>query len=170
MGQVKEINIKNQTYYFFDDMIDIRNFHSNLLKIDKKSHEDIDIYYISYITINKFSHCENIHSENPLYLIIHSATGHFKEKNWEKSLIIDSTEKYEEVFSGIISELKTLNGGKELFYEKKYARIGVNADDDLPLNKPLKFPTFTIVIRCVLQKGEKLYPQTYLDECLCELV
>ena len=80
MGEVKEINIKNQTYYFFDDMIDIRNFHSNLLKIDKKSHKDIDIYYIGYITIKKFSDCENIHSVNPFYLIIHSAKGHFKEK------------------------------------------------------------------------------------------
>ena len=51
MGQVKEINIKNQTYYFFDDMINIKNFHSNLLKIDKKSYKDIDIYYIGYITV-----------------------------------------------------------------------------------------------------------------------
>ena len=80
MGQVKELNIKNQTYYFFNDMIDIRNFHSNLKKIDKKSHEDIDIYYIGYITIKKFDDCENIHSANPLYLIIHFATGQFKEK------------------------------------------------------------------------------------------
>ena len=51
MGQVKEINIKNQTYYFFDDMINIKNFHLKLLKIDKKSNKDIDIYYIGYITI-----------------------------------------------------------------------------------------------------------------------
>ena len=80
MGQVKEINIKNQTYYFFDDMINIKNFHSNLLKIDKKSHKDIDIYYIGHITIKKFSDCESIHSVNPLYLIINSATGRFKEK------------------------------------------------------------------------------------------
>ena len=50
--------------------------------------------------------------------MIHSATGHFKEKNSEKYLIIDSTEKYEEVFSGIRSEIKTLSAGKELFYEK----------------------------------------------------
>ena len=84
MGQVKELNIKNQTYYFFDDMIDIRNFHSNLVKVDKKtliftivkSHKEVDIYYIGYITIEKFSDCENIHSVNPLYLIIHSATGY----------------------------------------------------------------------------------------------
>ena len=80
MGQVKEINIKNQTHYFFNDIINIKNFHSNLLKVDKKSYEDFDIYYIGSITIKKFRDCENIHSVNPLYLIIHSTTGHFKEK------------------------------------------------------------------------------------------
>ena len=78
MGESKELNIRNQTYYFIDDMIDIRNFHSNLLKIDKKPCKDIDIYYIGYITINKFSDCENTHSVSPLYLVIHSATGYFK--------------------------------------------------------------------------------------------
>ena len=91
-------------------MIDIKNLHSNLLKIDKKSHKDIGIYYIGYITIKKFSDCKNIHGVNPLYLIIHSAIRNFKEKNGEKHLIIDSTEKYEEVFSGIRSEIKTING------------------------------------------------------------
>ena len=100
-------------------MVDIKNFHSNLLKIDKKSYEDFDIYYTGYITIKKFCDCENIHSVNPLYLIIHSATGYFKEKNSKKYLIIVSTEKYEELFSGIRSEIKTLDGEKELFFEKK---------------------------------------------------
>ena len=106
MGETKELKIKNQTYYFLDDMIDIRNFHSNLLKIDKKPHKDIDIYYIGYVTIKKFSDCENIHSVNPLYLIIDYATGYFKEKYDEKYLILDSTEKYEEVSSGIKSEIE----------------------------------------------------------------
>ena len=78
MAKVKKINIKKQTYYFFDDMIDIKRFHSNLLKIDDKSHKNINIYYIGYIAIKKFSDCENIHSANPLYLIINSATGYFK--------------------------------------------------------------------------------------------
>ena len=142
MSETKELNIKNQTYYFIDDMIDIRNFHSKLLKIDKKPYKDVDIYYIGYITIKKFSDCENIHSINPLYLIFHSVIGHFKEKYGEKYLIIDSTEKYKKVFSGIISEIKT--GGKELHYGKNYARIEVNTDDDLPSNKPLNFPTLTI--------------------------
>ena len=74
-------------------MVNIKDFHSKLLKIDKKSHEDINIYYIGYITIKKFSDCENIHSVNPLYVIVNSATGYFKEKKGEKYLILDSTEK-----------------------------------------------------------------------------
>ena len=59
-------------------------------------------------------------------MIIHSATEHFEEKDGEKYLIINSTEKYKEVFPGIISEIKTVNGRKELFYEKNYAKIRVN--------------------------------------------
>ena len=169
MGKVKELNIKNRTYYYFNDIIDIKDFHSNLLRIDKKQYKDIDIYYIGYITVKKIGDCENINSVNPLYLMIHSATGYFKEKYGEKYLILDSTEKYDEVFSGIKKEIETINGGKELFYEKNYARIGVNTDDDVPLNKPLKFPTLTIIIRYVFQEGEKLYPQIYLDECLYQL-
>ena len=166
---MRKVKIKS-AYHYFDDMVNIKDFHSNLLKIDKKSHKDINIYYVSYIIIKKFGDYENIHSVNLLYLIINSATGYFKEKNGEKYLILDSTEKYEEVFSTIISDIKTLNEGKELFYEKNYAQIGINIDDVLPLNKQLKFPTLTITIRCVIQKGEKLYTQIYLDKCLYEIV
>ena len=83
MGE-KELDIKNQTYYFLDEMIDIKNFHSNLLKIHKKYHKDFDIYYINYIIIKNFSICKNIHSVNPLYLKIPSAAGYFKEEYDEK--------------------------------------------------------------------------------------
>ena len=79
----------------------------------------------------------------------------------KKYLILDSTEKYEEVLSEIKSEIKAINGGKEIFYEKDYARIGVNIDDDVPLNKSLKFSTLTIIIRCIFQKGEDLDPLIY---------
>ena len=61
-------------------MINIKHFLSNLLKIDKNSYKDIDVYYIGYFTIKNFGNFENIHSVNSLYLIIHSATGNFKEK------------------------------------------------------------------------------------------
>ena len=53
--------------------------------------------------------------------------------------------------------------------KKNYGRIGINTDDDLPLNAPLKFLALRIIIRCVFQEDEKLYPQIYLDECLYEL-
>ena len=172
MEKINQLNIKNNTYYFYDDMIDIKNFQSNLLKIDKKPYKDFDIYYIGYITIkkfDKFSDHENIHSVNPLYLIIHSATGYFKQEYGEKYLILDPIDKYEEVFSGIKSEIETINSGEKMYYEKNYARISVNTDDDVPLNKQLKFPTLTIIIRCVFQNGKDSCPQVYLDECLYQL-
>ena len=103
-----------------------------------------------------------------MYLIFNSATGYFKEKYGKKYLILDSTEKYEEDFSGIKSEIGTINGDEKLFY-KKHARIGVNTDDDIPLNKKLKFLTLTIFIRYLFQEGEKLCPQVNLDECLYQL-
>ena len=53
MGTVKQIDIKNRTYYFYNDMININKLDSNLLKIDKKSFKDIGIYNIGYITIKK---------------------------------------------------------------------------------------------------------------------
>ena len=53
MGKVKQIEIKNRTYYFYNDIINIEEFDSNLLKIEKNSYKDIDIYYIGYITIKK---------------------------------------------------------------------------------------------------------------------
>ena len=97
----------------------MKDFDSNLLRIDKKQYKDIDIYYIGYIAVKKIGDCENISSVNPLYLMIHSATGYFKEKYGEKYLVFDSTEKYDEASSGIKKEIETINIGKELFYEKK---------------------------------------------------
>ena len=69
MGTIKQIDIKNRTYYFYNNMINIKTFDSDLLKIDKKSYKDIGIYNIGYITITKIDDYENIYSVNPLYLI-----------------------------------------------------------------------------------------------------
>ena len=62
-------------------MINLKYIESNLLKIDKKHHKNIDIYYMGYITIKKIDDCENIYSLNPLYLIINHANGYIQEKN-----------------------------------------------------------------------------------------
>ena len=80
MGGVKEIEIKDQTDYFYNDMINLKNFESNLLKTDKKYYKGINIYYIGYITIKKIGDCENIHSVTPLYLIINHGNGYIEEK------------------------------------------------------------------------------------------
>ena len=92
--------------------------------------------------------------------MIHSATGEFKEGDGKKNLVLDSIEKYEEVFLGIKKEM----------VEKSYfmKKTDVNADD-VPLYKPLKFQTLLIVIRCFFQIDNKLEPQAYLDECLYEI-
>ena len=79
MENIKEITIKNRTYYFFDYMINIKNFNPDLLKIDKKSYKSIGIYYIGYITI-KDSKYVNIDSVNPLYVIIDEVYGSIEEK------------------------------------------------------------------------------------------
>ena len=97
MGEIKQINIKNRTYYFYNNIIDLENLKSNLLKIDEKSYKDIGIYNIGYITIKKIDDCKNIHSVNPLYLLIDYANGYIEEKGVNEYLIFDSTDKNEEL-------------------------------------------------------------------------
>ena len=81
MGKIKQINIKNWTYYFYKDQINFKKFDARLLKVDKKDYKEIDIYYIGYVTIKKIANCNNINSVNPLYLMINEMIGHFEEKN-----------------------------------------------------------------------------------------
>ena len=86
MGEVKQINIKNRVYYFYNDIFDIKNFHARLLKIDKKkkkSYKNIDIYYIGYIKIKKNDDYKRIYSVNSLYLRIDHANGFIEKKKWK---------------------------------------------------------------------------------------
>ena len=171
--EVKQIEIKNRTYYFYNDIINLENFDSNLLKIDKKHYKGINIYYIGYITIKKIDDCENIYSVNPLYLLVNHASGYIEEKNGNKYLIFDSVDenkevlkKYADVWDGIKNKIKAINGDKENDYEKDYMKIKFNSDDDLPLNKPLQFHMITIIMRSVFEEDGKLYPQVFLGDAL----
>ena len=67
MVTTKQLNIKNRTYYFYDDLINLKDFDPSTLKLDKKSSMDISIYYTGYV--NKKTEY-NINSVNPLYLLI----------------------------------------------------------------------------------------------------
>ena len=102
MELVKLMDIKNRTYYFYNDMINIKKFYSNLLKINKKSYKDIGVYNIGYITIKKFVDCENIYSVNPFYLLINHANGYIDDKNENKYLISDSTDENKKLLKNTI--------------------------------------------------------------------
>ena len=105
MGITKQMNIQNRTYYFYDDLINIKDFDAKLLKLDKKSHKNIDIYYIGYIT-KKYKY--KINSVNPVCLLVHKIDGFIEEKRGNKYFNIAFTDsnnevlkKYAEVWSGI---------------------------------------------------------------------
>ena len=175
MGLIKQIDIKNRTYCFYNDIIDLKDFDVGLLKIDKKSYKDIAIYNIGYITKKKVDDCKNINSVNPLYLHVTRASGYIEEKFLNKYLVFDSTDenkdlikKYNDVFNGIRDKIKEIDSD-ECDYEKDYMKIEFNSDDDLPLNESLKFHLMPITIRSVLEEDGRLYPQVFLDDTLYEL-
>ena len=112
---------------------------------------------------------------NPLYLRISNANGYIEEKDVNKYLIFDSTDenkellkKYNYVFNEIRDKIKEINSD-ECDYEKDDMKIKFNSDDDLPLNKPLKFYLMTIIIRSVFEEDGKLYLKVSLDDSLYEL-
>ena len=78
METTKEINIKERTYYFYNDIIDLKTFDSNNLKLDKKTYKDFDTFNIGYVTIKKTGYGYDVNSVNPLYLRISNATGYIK--------------------------------------------------------------------------------------------
>ena len=97
MGNIKEINIKNRTYHFLNDVINIEDFDISLLKIDNKSYKNIDNYYIGYITIRNISDCKSVNSVNHFDFIVGEADGHIEKENGNKYLVFDSTDENKEV-------------------------------------------------------------------------
>ena len=127
MGEIKQINIKNRTYYFYNDQINLKDFDAKLLKIDKKDINEIDIYYIAYVTVKKIDNCKNINRVNPLYLMIDEMIGHFEERNENKYLVLDDVDEdkevskiYEEVWEVFKEEIETINGGEKIEYGKDF--------------------------------------------------
>ena len=170
MGEVKQIEIKNGTYYFYNDMINLKSVKVNLLKINKKSYKNIGIYNIGCITINKTDDYESIYSVNPLYLQVNHAN---EEKNGNEYSIFDDSvdenkelfKKYSDGWNGIKNKIEEISVC-EYDYEKDFMKIKFNSDEDLPLNKPLKFYAMNIIIRSVFEEDGKLYPQVFLDDAL----
>ena len=140
--------------------IEDSDFDSDLLKIDKKSYKNIDIYYIGFITMKDFDYAK-INSVNHLYLIIGEPDGYTEEKDGNKYLTLASTDKNKEVLKNYTEPCDRFkyqikkNCFKPIEYEKDFMKIKFNSDDNLPLNQ-------------ILENG-KYYLQVFLDERLCEL-
>ena len=149
-------------------MIDIKNFDSSLLKLDKKSVENIAIYYIGCIT-KKDKYATN--SVNPFYV-----DGFIEEKEESRNLNFAFTnsnseilKKYAEIWSGIKDKIEKINRVKSGEYGKDYMEIKFNSDDDLLLKKQLKFINLRIIVITVFEEDGKYYPQIFLDKCLYDL-
>ena len=123
--------------------------------------------------LKKIDDCESIYSVNPLHLQVNHANGYIEEKNENKYFVFDDSanenkellKKDVNVWDGIKNKI---NDTKEKDYEKDYMKTKFNSDDDLPLNKQLKFHNMTITIRSVFEEDGKLYPQVFLDDALYE--
>ena len=146
-----------------------------MLKLDKKSYKDLDIYNIGYVTIQEIGYGYDINSVNPLYLRIDNTNGYIEEINGDKYFIFDVTyenkellKKYGDVFNGIMGKIRETDDDW-LEYAEDYMKIRFNSDNNLPLNKTLKFYNITVTIRCVFKEDNKFYPQVFLDEALYSL-
>ena len=98
MITTKQLNNKNRTYYYWNDLINIKDFDPRLLKLDRKSSMSVNIYYIGYVTNNPEY---NINSVNPLYLLIGQIDGFIEEKEGSKYLNIVLTENNNEVLKNM---------------------------------------------------------------------
>ena len=92
-NKVRDIHIKNRTCHFFNDIIDVKNFDPNNIKIDEKSYKNILIYYIGHVTIKKYL---TVYSVNSLHLIFRYVNGYFEEINGNKYLRLVPTNESKE--------------------------------------------------------------------------
>ena len=141
MVTTKQMNIENRTYYFYNDLINIKDFDPKLLKLDKKTLMNIDIYYFGYVTKKEEY---KINSVNPFYLLVYRIDGFIEEKEGDKYLNTALTDrnsemlkKYAKVWSGIKDCIEKIRNSKSREYDKDYLKIQFNSDDDFPLNKQL---------------------------------
>ena len=177
---VESLQIKNTSYYFWNDIIYLDNFDVKLVKVVRReSRIDVDIYYIWYV-VNKPQY--HINSINPLYLIIRHLFGRAEkmQRSSDRYVVVDESNKkvisvFDKLWKFIKDEINRLikRNDKITFGNadnktSEYNKFKFSSDVDLPLNTLIEFNSLIIVINCVIEKGNKYYPEIYLDECLYE--
>ena len=165
MGEIKRINIKNRTCYFYNDIINFDEFDGSKIKLDRKNFNDIDIYYFRYDYKKKITECNVINSVNPLYLRIIDMKGQFKKGKGDNVwyLIIfgdaDVLRKFTNISKSIRAKIEENTGMK----------IKFESNDNLPIDNIVNMYQVTIIIRSVFAQNNKFYPQLFSDDALYEL-
>ena len=141
-NEFKDISIKNRTYCFFNDIINIKTFDPNKIKLDENSYKNILIYYNGYVTI-KDSKYVKMNCVYPLYLIIGKANGYFEKLNKNRYLTLVPTnaskeiiKKCEELWSKIKDLIRSITKNSDN-YDEIYMKLKFNQDDDLSLNRTI---------------------------------
>ena len=154
---IKSLKIKNQFYYYWNDIIFIDDFNIKFLKINKReSRIGVDIYYISYV-VDKLEY--DMNSVKPLYLIIKSLLGSVEK-------IDGSSDRYLVVNKSNIEVINVFNTLREYIEDKiildkidEFDKIRLSSDIDLPIDTLIRFKILTIIIKCIIKEDDKYYPE-----------
>ena len=163
--------------FYPNDMIQLNNFDSQLLKINKRENrENNNIYYISY-KINKPEH--DINSINNLYFIVDHLYGTIKKINGSKDryLVIDKDSLMNEknirffcLWESIINKIKYLRGDDNKVIIKDWNKIRFSSDIFIPNDVSINFYSLVIIINYVIEKNDKFIPEIYINEGYFEKV
>ena len=170
MKTIRQINIKNRTYYFYNVIIDLDKFDESEIKVDKKDFKDIDICYLGYEHKKKISECNVISSLNPLYLRIVDMKGQFEEGKDDAWFLIisykdDVYEKLMDIFESIKNKI-TEETWNTVEYNEDYMKIKFESNNIFPADKDVNIRIATIIIRAIFAQDGKCYPQLFLDDGL----
>ena len=151
MGEINHINIKNWSYYFYKNIINVDEVDGRNIKVDRKSFNDVDIYYLGYEHKKKITECNVINSVNPLCLRITDMKGQFKKGKDDNVsyLTIFGNEIVLRIFANIWKSIKTKieeNTDGFVQYDKDYTRIKFESNDHLPTDKTVNIRLATVVI------------------------
>ena len=159
METIKQINIKNRTYYFYNGIINLDEFDAGKKKVDKKGFNDIDIYYLGYEHKKKISEYNVINSVNPLYLSLINMNGQFEKGNNDAWRLIisykdDVCEKLMDIFESIKKKI-TEKTWDTVEYDNDYMKIKFESNNILPTEKDVNIHMATIVIRAIFAQDGK---------------
>ena len=171
---------KNRLDYLLNDniIVNIKDFDSNLLEINKLSFKGVfrvSIHYIRYIptkSSNRVSIDRTDNDEDYLYLFLDDVDGQIQENDGIKYLVFASTCKNKEALKNYTKlweetkrQIEVINNDEPIKYRKDFMKIRFGSDDDLPLGKTFNVVDMITTVASVLETDGKYYPQIFLHEC-----